>query len=104
MNDAFGIEKALMTTIHAITVGQATLDTAGKDLRRARTAQANIIPTTTGAAKAVGMVLPELERQDQRYGFPRPRRDWFRRRSDRDRLQRCDGRRSQRGSESRRRR
>jgi glyceraldehyde 3-phosphate dehydrogenase len=61
LNDAFGIERALMTTIHAITVGQATLDTAGKDLRRARTAQANIIPTTTGAAKAVGMVLPELE-------------------------------------------
>ncbi len=61
LNDAFGIEQALMTTIHAITVGQATLDTAGKDLRRARTAQANIIPTTTGAAKAVGMVLPELD-------------------------------------------
>ena len=61
LNDAFPIENALMTTIHAITVGQATLDTAGKDLRRARTAQANIIPTTTGAAKAVGMVLPELD-------------------------------------------
>ena len=61
LNDAFGIETALMTTIHAITVGQAPLDTAGKDLRRARTAQANIIPTTTGAAKAVGMVLPELD-------------------------------------------
>ena len=61
LNDAFAIETALMTTIHAITVGQATLDTAGKDLRRARTAQANIIPTTTGAAKAVGMVLPELD-------------------------------------------
>jgi glyceraldehyde 3-phosphate dehydrogenase len=61
LNDAFGIEQALMTTIHAITVGQATLDTAGKDLRRARTAQANIIPTTTGAAKAVGLVLPELD-------------------------------------------
>ena len=60
LNDAFSIEKALMTTIHAITVGQATLDTAGKDLRRARTAQANIIPTTTGAARAVGLVLPEL--------------------------------------------
>jgi glyceraldehyde 3-phosphate dehydrogenase (phosphorylating) len=60
LHDAFGIEHALMTTIHAITVGQATLDTAGKDLRRARTASANIIPTTTGAAKAVGLVLPEL--------------------------------------------
>ncbi len=60
LHDAFGIEKALMTTIHAVTNGQKILDMAGKDLRRARTASANIIPTTTGAAKAVGLVLPEL--------------------------------------------
>ena len=60
LNDAFGIEHALMTTIHAVTNGQKILDMAGKDLRRARTAGANIIPTTTGAAKAVGLVLPEL--------------------------------------------
>lgn len=60
LNDAFGIEYALMSTIHAITNGQAILDTAGKDLRRARTAMTNIIPTTTGAARAVGLVLPEL--------------------------------------------
>ncbi|MEM7331060.1 MAG: type I glyceraldehyde-3-phosphate dehydrogenase [Chloroflexota bacterium] len=60
LHDAFGIESALMTTIHAVTNGQAILDVAGKDLRRARTAFANIIPTTTGAAKAVGLVLPEL--------------------------------------------
>lgn len=60
LNDAFGIEHALMTTIHAITNGQKILDMASKDLRRARTAGANIIPTTTGAAKAVGLVLPEL--------------------------------------------
>lgn len=60
LNNEFGIEKALMTTIHAVTNGQAILDVAGKDLRRSRTAFANIIPTTTGAAKAVGLVLPEL--------------------------------------------
>jgi glyceraldehyde 3-phosphate dehydrogenase len=60
LNDAFGIEYALMSTIHAITNGQAILDTAGKDLRRSRTAMTNIIPTTTGAARAVGLVLPEL--------------------------------------------
>jgi glyceraldehyde 3-phosphate dehydrogenase len=61
LNDSFGIEQALMTTIHAITNGQAILDVAHKDLRRARTAMANIIPTTTGAARAVSLVLPELE-------------------------------------------
>ena len=60
LHDSFGIEHALMTTIHAITNGQKILDMAYKDLRRARTASANIIPTTTGAAKAVGLVLPEL--------------------------------------------
>lgn len=60
LHEAFGIEKALMTTIHAVTNGQSILDMAGKNLRRSRTASANIIPTTTGAARAVGMVLPEL--------------------------------------------
>lgn len=60
IHDSFGIERALMSTIHAVTNGQKILDMAAKDLRRARTAQSNIIPTTTGAAKAVGLVLPEL--------------------------------------------
>ena len=60
LHETFGIEHALMTTIHAVTNGQAILDVASKDLRRARTAFTNIIPTTTGAAKAVGLVLPEL--------------------------------------------
>jgi glyceraldehyde 3-phosphate dehydrogenase len=60
LHDTFGVERALMTTIHAITNGQSILDTAAKDLRRARTAMTNIIPTTTGAARAVGLVLPEL--------------------------------------------
>lgn len=60
LNDSFGIEKALMTTIHAFTNDQRVLDGSHKDLRRARTASASMIPTTTGAAKAVGLVLPEL--------------------------------------------
>lgn len=61
VNDNFGIERALMSTIHAYTNGQKILDMAYKDLRRARSAGLNIIPTTTGAAKAVSMVIPELE-------------------------------------------
>ena len=60
LNDSFGIEKGFMSTIHAVTNGQAILDVAGKDLRRSRTAFANIIPTTTGAAKAISLVIPEL--------------------------------------------
>lgn len=60
INDAFGIKRALMSTIHAYTNGQQILDMAYKDLRRARTAGVNIIPTTTGAAKAVSLVIPDL--------------------------------------------
>ncbi len=58
--DNFGIVKGLMTTIHAYTNDQVILDFAHKDLRRARAAAQNIIPTTTGAAKATSLVLPEL--------------------------------------------
>ncbi len=61
LNDNFGIKRALMSTIHAYTNGQKILDMAYKDLRRARSAGINIIPTTTGAAKAVSLVIPELE-------------------------------------------
>jgi glyceraldehyde 3-phosphate dehydrogenase len=61
LNDQFGIKRALMSTIHAYTNGQQILDMAYKDLRRARTAGVNIIPTTTGAAKAVAQVIPELQ-------------------------------------------
>jgi len=61
LNEAFGIRKGLMTTIHAYTNDQVILDFPHKDLRRARAAAQNIIPTTTGAAKATGLVLPELE-------------------------------------------
>ena len=61
LNDAFGIEKGFMTTIHAYTGDQPTLDTMHKDLYRARAAAVSMIPTSTGAAKAVGLVLPELK-------------------------------------------
>ncbi len=60
LNDAIGIEKGMMTTIHSYTGDQPTLDTMHKDLYRARAAAMSMIPTTTGAAKAVGLVLPEL--------------------------------------------
>jgi glyceraldehyde 3-phosphate dehydrogenase len=61
LNDKFGVRRALMSTIHAYTNGQKILDMAAKDLRRARTAGVNIIPTTTGAAKAVSLVIPDLD-------------------------------------------
>ncbi|PWB60224.1 MAG: type I glyceraldehyde-3-phosphate dehydrogenase [Bradyrhizobiaceae bacterium] len=60
LNDAIGIEKGFMTTIHAYTNDQPTLDQVHKDLYRARAAALSMIPTSTGAAKAVGLVLPEL--------------------------------------------
>ncbi|MGB2850655.1 MAG: type I glyceraldehyde-3-phosphate dehydrogenase [Solirubrobacterales bacterium] len=60
LNDTVGLERGLMTTIHAYTADQRLQDMPHKDLRRARAAALNLIPTTTGAAKAVGLVLPEL--------------------------------------------
>ena len=61
MDKSFGVEKALMSTIHAYTSDQELLDGSHKDLRRARSAAVNIIPTTTGAAKATGKVYPDLK-------------------------------------------
>jgi glyceraldehyde 3-phosphate dehydrogenase len=61
LNDAFGIERGLMTTIHAYTADQNLQDGPHKDLRRARAAALNMVPTSTGAAKAIGLVLPELK-------------------------------------------
>ena len=60
LNDLVGIDKGFMTTIHAYTGDQPTLDTMHKDLYRGRAASLSMIPTSTGAAKAVGLVLPEL--------------------------------------------
>jgi glyceraldehyde 3-phosphate dehydrogenase len=61
LNDEFQIVKGLMTTIHAYTADQNLQDGPHKDLRRARAAAINIVPTSTGAAKAIGLVLPELK-------------------------------------------
>ncbi len=61
LQDQFGIERGLMTTIHAYTNDQRILDLMHKDLRRARAAAMNIVPTSTGAAKAIGLVMPELK-------------------------------------------
>ena len=61
LNDAFGIKQGLMTTIHAYTADQRLQDAPHRDLRRARAAAVNMVPTSTGAAAAVGLVLPELK-------------------------------------------
>ncbi|MEQ0557774.1 type I glyceraldehyde-3-phosphate dehydrogenase [Amycolatopsis sp. NEAU-NG30] len=61
LNDAFGIEQGLMTTVHAYTQDQNLQDAPHKDLRRARAAALSVVPTSTGAAKAIGLVLPELQ-------------------------------------------
>lgn len=72
VQDTFGIERGLMTTIHAYTNDQRILDLPHKDLRRARAAALNIIPTTTGAAKAVALVIPELEGKFDGYAMRVP--------------------------------
>jgi glyceraldehyde 3-phosphate dehydrogenase len=61
LNDTFGLERGLMTTIHAYTADQNLQDGPHKDMRRARAAAINMVPTSTGAAKAIGLVLPELK-------------------------------------------
>jgi len=61
LHDSFGIEYGMMTTVHAVTGDQRVVDLPHKDLRRARAAGANIVPTSTGAAKAIGLVIPELD-------------------------------------------
>ncbi len=61
LHEKFGIEKGLLTTVHAFTNTQRTQDTASKDLRDSRAASQNIVPSSTGAAKAVGLVIPELQ-------------------------------------------
>ena len=72
LNDSFGIEYGLMSTIHSYTNDQAILDQRHSDLRRARAAAENIIPTSTGAARAVGLVLPELNGKLNGFAFRVP--------------------------------
>src|SRR5436190_10363569 len=61
LHDTFGVERGLMTTVHAYTADQNLQDLPHKDLRRARAAAVNLVPTSTGAAKAIGLVIPELD-------------------------------------------
>ncbi|MEB3237828.1 MAG: type I glyceraldehyde-3-phosphate dehydrogenase [Candidatus Sericytochromatia bacterium] len=75
LNDQFGIVSALMTTVHAYTNDQRVLDLPHEDLRRARAAAQNIIPTSTGAAKAIGLVLPELQGKFHGIAFRVPVQD-----------------------------
>ena len=75
LNDTFGIEKGSMTTIHSYTNDQNVLDFPHKDLRRSRAAALNLIPTSTGAAKAIGLVLPELKGKLDGYAMRVPTPD-----------------------------
>jgi len=75
LHDKFGIEKGSMTTIHSYTNDQPVLDFPHKDLRRARAAALNMIPTTTGAAKAIGLVLPQLKGKLDGYAMRVPTPD-----------------------------
>ena len=75
LNDVFGIESGLMTTIHSVTNDQRILDLPHRDLRRARAAYESMIPTTTGAARAVTLVLPELEDKLDGYAVRVPTKD-----------------------------
>lgn len=75
LHDTFGIKQGLMNTIHSFTNDQTMLDSPHKDLRRARTAAINIIPTTTGAAKAVGLVIPDLAGKLDGYAMRVPTAD-----------------------------
>jgi glyceraldehyde 3-phosphate dehydrogenase len=71
LNDSFGVKRGLMTTIHSYTNDQVILDGPHKDLRRARAAAINIIPTSTGAAAAIGSGHPRAQRQARRHGDAR---------------------------------
>jgi glyceraldehyde 3-phosphate dehydrogenase (phosphorylating) len=75
LNDSFGIQKGSMTTIHSYTNDQNVLDFPHKDLRRARAAALNMIPTTTGAAKAIGLVMPQLKGKLDGYSMRVPTPD-----------------------------
>ena len=96
LNDTFGIERGLMTTIHAYTQDQNLQDGPHKDLRRARAAALNIVPTSTGAAKAIGLVLPRAQGQARRLRAAGADPDRLGHRPDRHRRPRDHGGRGQR--------
>ena len=92
LHDTVGIEHGLMTTIHAYTADQRLQDMPHKDLRRARAAAINLIPASTGAAKAIGLVIPELQGKLNGFVDPRARADRLGRRPDRGLLARDERR------------
>ena len=96
LHDAFGIESGFMTTIHAYTNDQQILDLPHPDLRRARAAAVNLIPTSTGAARAIGLVIPELKGKVDGISVRAPVADGLDRRFRRPRLARGDRRRGER--------
>ena len=77
LDDLAGIERGLMTTIHAYTADQNLQDGPHKDLRRARAAAINMVPTSTGAAKAIGLVMPQLKGKLDGYAIRVPDADGF---------------------------
>ncbi len=103
LNDTVGIEHGLMTTIHAYTADQRLQDMPHSDLRRARAAAINLIPASTGAAKAIGLVIPELQGQAERHRRAGARADRLGRRPDRRGLARDERRGGQRRAEGGRR-
>ena len=101
LHESFGIDKGWMTTIHSYTNDQQLLDLPHKDLRRARAAALSMIPTTTGAAKAVGEVLPRAQGQARRLLDARADAERLGRRPGRAARQEGDGRRGQRARSAR---
>ena len=104
LHDTIGIKHGLMTTIHAYTADQRLQDMPHKDLRRARAAAINLIPASTGAAKAIGLVIPELNGKLNGIAVRAPGADRVGRRPDRRGQPRDDGRGGQRGAAGRRQR
>ena len=96
LHDTIGIKHGLMTTIHAYTADQRLQDMPHRDLRRARAAAVNLIPASTGAAKAIGLVIPELNGKLHGFAVRAPVPDRQRRRPDRRGRARDDGRGDQR--------
>ena len=101
LHDTFGIEKGLMTTIHAYTADQRLQDAPHKDLRRARAAAMNLVPASTGAAKAIGLVIPELNGKLHGFAVRAPVPDRLGGRPDVRVGPRHDDRRGQRGRQGR---
>ena len=90
LDEKFGIESGYMTTVHAYTNDQSVEDSPHKDLRRARAASMSIIPTTTGAAKSIGTIIPALEGKIEGMVLRVPEKQWLHSRHGHDAKKGCD--------------